>query len=96
MKRLNEVEMVNQELEHEVKIDMLTNTLLDQIRVVERLMESHVEWVESPVAYNMVVGLVEQLKYYAPAAFQPAEMTLNREIHPNNNLMEKPKFGSLL
>ena len=93
MKKLNEVEIINKELEHEVKVDMLTDALLRQLQGFERLMESHVEWVGAPVAYNLVADLVNQLKYYAPAAFRDPKTMLDRDMYPKSGY-DGPKYGS--
>ncbi len=94
MKKLDELGKVRGELDHEVKVDMLVDTLMRQLQGFERLMEVHADWVQSAVAYNLVAGLVEQIKYYAPAVYRsPGEM-LDRERHPDRDNLN-PKFGDI-
>ena len=74
-KELNKMEQV----EH-LK-SMLISTILQQIAVLERLIEHSADKVESPISYNVVVGLMSQLKYYTPAIFMSAEENVNRLIN---------------
>lgn len=91
MKPLNEVknweEQNNEEL-RQVALDMMIEA---QIKGLERLMETNGSRVKSPLAYNLCVGLIEQLKYYAPAAFKTGEVMFNNEFEAG--LAGKPLFG---
>ena len=89
MKKLNEVQHLQIEIDAEVRQAALNTMILAQIQGLEKLMETNGAYVKSPLAYNMVVGLVEQLKYYAVSSFLDAEQTLDREMYPQNEENQK-------
>jgi hypothetical protein len=51
-----------------------------QIQVLERIIENNADLVDSPLTYNTVVGIIEQLKTYAPAIFITAEDSLQKQM----------------
>jgi hypothetical protein len=67
-----------------------------QIEVLERIIENSAKLCQSPLTYNIVVGLIEQLKTYAPAVYATAEDSLKKQM---DSIMEqfgkksKPLFG---
>lgn len=93
MKPLNEVQHWKKQFDEESRqaaLDMLIST---QIQGLEKLMEGNGAHVKSALAYNRCVGLIEQLKYYAYAAYRPADKTLDREINPADDTF-KPLCGN--
>jgi hypothetical protein len=93
MKPLNEVEHWKIELDEESRQAALDTMILAQIKGLEKLMENNGAHVKSPVAYNVCVGLVDQLRYYALASFRSAEQTLDREMTGGGEPWGSPKFG---
>ena len=70
---------------------MLVSTILQQIEVLEKLIENSADKVQSPTAYNVVAGLTNQLKYYAPAIFMSAEENVDRVLKEyDQSMKEKP------
>jgi succinate dehydrogenase/fumarate reductase-like Fe-S protein len=76
MKQLNEVEHLKNQLSEEDRQSTLDHMLIKQLEGFEKMMESNGAYIRCPVAYNLCAGFIDQLKYYAPAAFRPAENLL--------------------
>jgi hypothetical protein len=69
MKPLNAIAVLS---EHERKrnhVIAIQTMLLQQIRVIEKIMENNSEYVVSPYCYNACAGLITQLRLQAFAAF---------------------------
>lgn len=47
----------------------IADELVTQLRIIEKIIENNKEYIESPLSYNAVNGLLDQLKAYAPAIF---------------------------
>lgn len=68
-----------------------------QISALETIIEMNADLVDSPMTYNVVAGLMEQLKYYAAAIFIDSEHSLQKQIdeittgHGKNRM--KPLYG---
>ena len=69
MKPLDEVKFLKEKESQEYLRSRIADNLLTQIKIVERIIENNGSLVTSPLAYNSVSGLLEQLKAYAPAIF---------------------------
>lgn len=85
MKPLNEVQHWQKQFNEESRQAALDIIISNQIKGLEKLMENNGAYVKSPMAYNLCVGLIEQLKYWAPAAYQIPNDNINREkgLPPN-------------
>ena len=77
MKPLNEVQHWQKQSDEETRQTTLDTLIASQIAGLEKLMENNGAYVKSPLAYNMCVGLIDQLKYYAYASFRDAENAIN-------------------
>ena len=84
MKPLDVVKHLDEVLNGESRQTALDTLILAQIQGLEKLMESNGAHVKSALAYNHCVGLIEQLKYYAPAAFQESEQNLVEQLKKDN------------
>ena len=93
MKRLDEVSNWKAQVDEEHRQSALDMLITAQIQGLEKLMETNGAYVKSPLAYNMVVGLVDQLKYYTLASFRSGEEMLDREMH-SYKPYEPPRFGN--
>lgn len=74
----------------------VTLELNQRIEVLERIIELNAQLVESPMTYNVVVGLMEQLKTYAPAIFLTAQDSLQKqfdEMLEQHGKRNKPLYG---
>lgn len=83
MKKLDEVAIWKDKMSEQSRQATLDTVLQNQIEAYEKIMESNVEHVKSIMAYNTCAGLIEQLKYYSMAAFQPPEYHLIGHIVGN-------------
>lgn len=92
MKRLDEVSNWKAQVDEEHRQTTLDMLITAQIQGLEKLMETNGAYVKSPLAYNMVAGLVDQLKYYTRASFRSGEEMLDREMNAYNPY-EPPRFG---
>lgn len=79
MKPLDEVKNLQEQISEESRQASLDNLIDFQIQGLERLLETNGRLVKSPMAYNTCVGLIAQLKYYAPAAFRETEISFDAE-----------------
>ena len=70
MKPLNEVQNLQKQIGEESRQAVLDTLIALQINGLERLIETNGAHVKSPLSYNLTAGLIEQLKYYAPASFR--------------------------
>lgn len=91
MKPLNEVKEWEQQISEELRQATLDTMIELQIKALERTLESNAKYAKSPMAYNTCAGLIEQLRYYAPAIFRTGE--LNFDIEVNNGLNGRPLYG---
>ena len=69
MKKLDEMQVFRKDLMERDHRLAVMGMIRQQIEVVEGIMERHKELVQSPLNYNMCVGLFEQLKSHSHAAF---------------------------
>lgn len=77
MKPLDEIQHWQKQFDEETRQTSLDTLIASQIAGLEKLIENNGAYVKSPLAYNMCVGLIDQLKYYAHASFRDAENTIN-------------------
>lgn len=91
MKSLDEVKNLSEQIDQDSRQAVL-DTLIDlQIKSLERLLETNGRYVKSPMAYNTCASLIEQLKYYAPAAFRETEINFDAEKQAGFN--GQPLYG---
>ena len=76
MKPLNEVKEWERQVSDDLRQVTLDTMIELQIRALERTIESNAIHAKSPMSYNVCVGLIDQLRYYAPAIFRTAELNL--------------------
>ena len=81
MKPLSVVHNLRQQLSEESRQATVDSMLIAQIEAFERVMENNGGNVKSPMSYNMCIGLVQQLKYYALASFKAPETLMPEEIN---------------
>jgi hypothetical protein len=93
MKPLDEVKNLQEQIGEESRQAVLDTLIELQIKSLERLLESSGRHVKSPMAYNTCASLIEQLKYYAPAAFRTGE--INFEAEKQAGFDGTPLFGKL-
>ena len=79
MKPLNEVQHWQKQLDEQSRQAALDFFIANQIKGLEKLMENNGAYVKSPLAYNLCVGLIEQIKYWSAAAFQMPDDNMNQE-----------------
>lgn len=79
MKPLNEVKAWEGQVSEELRQATLDTMIELQIKSLERTLESNVAHVKSAMAYNTCAGLIDQLRYYAPAIFRTGELNLDME-----------------
>jgi hypothetical protein len=92
MKPLNEVKNLREQIGEESRQAVLDTLIELQIKSLERLLETNGAHVKSPMAYNTCASLIEQLKYYAPAAFRETE--LNFENEQKKAVFGTPLYGN--
>jgi len=85
VKRIDELALLEDQFSKEQKKATLIMLILQAIENVEKLIEGNPEFIESPMAYNLVGGIIDQLKANVPAIYKPAE----------HSLLEQAKFGDL-
>ena len=85
MKPLDEVKNLHDQVSEESRQAVLDTLIELQIKSLERLLESNGRHVKSPLAYNTTASLIEQLKYYAPAAFRNTELNFDDEQQKSVN-----------
>lgn len=96
MKPLNIAQEMDKIHDRQSKQNVVAYEIDRQIQVLERIIETNADLVDSPLTYNTVVGIIEQLKTYAPAIFITAEDSLKKQI---DGIMEefgkkhKPLYG---
>lgn len=85
MKPLNEVQHWQKQFDEQSRQAALDMIITNQIIGLEKLMENNGAYVKSPLAYNLCSGLIEQLKYWALAAYQTPENHIKQSkgIPPN-------------
>jgi len=77
MKPLNEVRELNEQLSEESRQATLDILIAQQIYGLEKLIETNGSRVKSPMSYNTCVGLIDQLKHFAPAIFRDTELNFD-------------------
>jgi hypothetical protein len=77
MRPLDMVKHLQAELSAESRKATLITTLLTQINVLEKLIETNGAFVEDAGAYNTVAGLIAQLKFWVPSIYLKAEHNLD-------------------
>lgn len=80
MKLLNENEIYKKELAEKYHLEAVQLMIESQVNALEKLLENNAQHVQSPVAYNMCAGLINQLKYWSVAPFRSAEATLDKNM----------------
>ena len=98
MKALNIAQQYEEYNELEAKRAAAAVAIDQQIEVLERIIENNSKLCQSPLTYNTVVGLIEQLKTNAPAIFITAEDSLQKQMDEIMEQFErskkfKPLFG---
>lgn len=96
MKKLNIAQEYEAFSEIEAQRAAVGVEIIRQIEVLERIIENNSKLCQSPLTYNTVVGLIEQLKTYAPAIYITAEDSLTKQIAAITeafNKNRKPLFG---
>jgi hypothetical protein len=94
MKQLNEVAHIKAQLSAEERQAALDYHLIAQLQGFEKMMENNGAYVQSPVAYNHCIGLIDQLKYYALASFRPAEGFLDPDnLGSHQRPSDLPLYG---
>ena len=92
MKRIDELALLEDQFSKEQKKATLIMLILQAIENVEKLIEGNPEFIESPMAYNLVGGIIDQLKANVPCIYKPAEVSLDEQI---KSFQSKPLFGNL-
>jgi hypothetical protein len=93
MKPFNEVQHWKKEFDEEARQKTLDTIIAVQILGLEKLIENNGAYVKSPLAYNILAGLIDQVKYYAYAAFIEPEKMLDREMNsPSHGETKKPVY----
>jgi len=97
MKKFNIPQEYLKMADNEEKRASVTLAIDQQIQVLQRLIENNMELSQSPLTYNLVCGLIDQLKTYVPAIFINAEDSLKKELdqimEDHNSRRGKPLFG---
>lgn len=96
MKPLNIAKEYDEFADLEAKRAAVAVAIDQQIEVLERIIENNAKLCQSPLTYNTVVGLIDQLKAYAPAIFVTAEDSLAKQIAAITEAFgrrNKPLFG---
>ena len=97
MKPLNVAQEYEAFIEIETQRAAIATTIAQQIEVLERIIENNSKLCQSPLTYNTVIGIIEQLKTYAPAIYVTAEDSLHKQIDEMmeqfNTRRGKPLFG---
>ena len=89
MKPLNEVKNLQEQIGEESRQAVLDTLIGLQIEGLERLLETNGAHVKSPLNYNTTAGLIDQLKYYAPASFRDGSSLVKEQ----ETGFEMPIFG---
>ena len=77
MKPLDMVKHLQGELSAESRKAALITTLLNQIQILEKLIETNGAFVEDVGAYNTVASFVDQLKFWVPGIYSKPENKLD-------------------
>jgi hypothetical protein len=93
MKPLQEAKILEVQVSKESRQATLDTMIASQISVLERLLETNAKDVQSPVAYNLCAGLIDQLKHHAPACFRSPEENLDLECGRPSRI--RPMFGDI-
>ena len=93
MKPLDEVKLLQGQIDEESRHAMLDMLITSQIQGLEKLIETNGAYVKSPIAYNMCVGLIQQIKYWSLASFENPEKNLDKEMNAYEEEY-KPQYGA--
>lgn len=91
MKKLNEIEVIKKKIDKEEFVYSLNVMIHQQIQVLERLFENNVEYVKSPLEYNLVAGLIEQIKAHYTLIYDPRVSSISQVNDDGFNPI--PLFG---
>jgi hypothetical protein len=72
MKKLNEIEIYDEEQRKRDHVVAIQIMIEQQLNVYAKLMENNSSEVMSPLSYNACIGLLEQLRTHSFAAFAVA------------------------
>jgi len=93
VKRIDELALLEDQFSKEQKRATLIMLILQAIENVEKLIEGNPEFIESPMAYNLVGGIIDQLKASVPTIYKPAEYSLEQQIKCGDGQPAQPLFG---
>ena len=93
MKRIDELALLEDQFSKEQKRATLIMLILQAIENVEKLIEGNPEFIESPMAYNLVGGIIDQLKASVPTIYKPAEYSLEQQIKCGDGQPAQQLFG---
>jgi len=93
MKRIDELALLEDQFSKEQKKATLIMLIIQAIENVERLIEGNPEFIDSPMTYNLVGGIIDQLKANVPCIYKPAEWSLEQQIKMGDGVPAKPLFG---
>ena len=93
MKRIDELALLEDQFSKEQKKATLIMLIIQAIENVEKLIEGNSEFIESPMSYNLVGGIVDQLKAHVPSIYKPAEYSLEEQMKMGDGVPAQPLFG---
>jgi len=93
VKRIDELALLEDQFSKEQKRATLIMLILQAIENVEKLIEGNPEFIESPMAYNLVGGIIDQLKASVPTIYKPAEYSLEQQMKCGEGQPAQPLFG---
>ena len=94
MKPLNIAKEYEEFEELELRRGQIAFNVQQQISVVERIIENNAKYCQSTLTWNVVSGLLEQLKTYGPAIFITAEDSLYKAMKEDVEAVRmKPLYG---
>ena len=74
MKKINEIEFLKDQAD-KVSLQISIINMIDmQVDSIKKIMVNGIDSVESPHAYNAVIGLLQQLQYNVGVAFTGSEL----------------------
>lgn len=94
MKRLEEAKLLKEQISEESRQATLDTMIAQQIAALEKLFETNAAHVKDPLAYNMVAGLIDQIKAWAPSPFILPERNLDiQKGYEGQRWSTEPLFG---
>jgi len=93
MKRIDELSLLEDQFSKEQKKATLVMLIIQAIENVEKLIEGNPEFIESPMTYNLVGGIIDQLKANVPCIYKPAEWSFEEQMKMGDGVPAKALFG---